>query len=55
MLLLENVSPVLEALGDFYYYYYYYLYFFYYFGHTNNYNTLLHLQFITITSNYRGY
>ena len=27
--------------------------FFHYFGHTNNYDTLLHLQFITITSNYR--
>ena len=30
-------------------------YYYYYFGHTNNYNSLSHLQFITITSNYRGY
>ena len=30
--------------------YYYYYYYYYYFGHTNN---TLHLQFITIISNYK--
>ena len=31
------------------------IYIFFIISDTHNYNTLLHLQFITITSNYRGY